>query len=297
MTQQTPKTGQSLFIQAYEAVSTPSQTRTVTVCLLAFAALAALVITKIPQRLWIHLFPTSSTDQIILQQVSQSYSATSCTYEGSPEGIIDFSHVLPEIGIAYVADVTGHGKPAVQKKIRPILEQFNEELKAGLINQKLSIADLGVLLRNKIFELNHSIGNVGTASTFSLAALATSNGKKHLILLHVGDSVLFHLKRTGEFNRLTPEEKSGFNQHELSSLKSPTDIYIMTKEVQSGDKIYGMTDGITDALSMHEIKAYLFVKNNLLNDENLETLKTLLLPKITDRNKGDDIGLFEMTVP
>jgi hypothetical protein len=61
--------------------------------------------------------------------------------------------------------------------------------------------------------------------------------------------------------------------------------------VESGDRIIGMTDGITRVLSMDQIRDYLFAKG--LPDG----FAKLVASEITDEKLRDDCCWFELTVP
>lgn len=234
----------------------------------------------------------------------------SATYhsENGEEGVLDFVHIFPECATAYIADGTGHGNPTVRaNKLEPIWDKFNRDFVSRFKSEMLGTHDKAQVLhfmKSILLDINTSFEIAGTASTFSMAIIVEINQKKYVCSAHVGDSSLWH-ETKGEIHRLTPESPL-----ELSSLSKNSSIHLRIKEVQTGDKIYGFTDGVTDFLPaevlhsilchqpidplnlLEEIKTAIvhptFQRDNYVNVKKLDP---------TNKNYSDDIAAFVMVVP
>lgn len=241
---------------------------------------------------------------------STTYHPKNLTSEQDQEGVLDFAHVFPEIGTAYIGDGTSHGKPESRKKLEPLWREFNQTFIAAYENSKLfdSQTQVEVFLRKCTLDLSTNFETKGIASTFSLSMLIEINGKKHVASIHAGDSTLLHVTKDGAVYRIIPVD-SPANQSELSSLNDSR-IYFNMREVQSGDRIVGMTDGITDFIP--EAKLDTLLKHDKTIQGNLlakleQAIKDLAAddqeyPGITKldptvKSKSDDISAFMMVVP
>lgn len=289
MTQPASRIAPSIFSHAYENFATP---RTAAICFLAFSALAALVAFKVPQRIWSAVATQPPVPVTILCLNDKQWCAYSFnTYGGPVEEEIDFTRVIHQVGIGYVADVEGHGNTEMQTKIARILDSFSNNLGNELLDQKkpwivFSPEALSSCLTKNVIWLQNALISAGITSTFSLAALTEAKDKKCATIVHTGNSSLFHLKPTGEMCLLTPHVS--FNSFQLGEKKG---FQYETLEVESGDRIIGMTDGITKVLSMDQIRAYLLAKGPP------EGLGKLVASEITDAKLRDDCCWFELTVP
>ncbi|MBS4169461.1 MULTISPECIES: hypothetical protein [unclassified Neochlamydia] len=265
-------------------------------------------IVNLNARRWIcHIDPLFITKTMSIQSWGCEASATYHS-EDTEQGVLDFVHVFPECATAYIADGTGHGNPGVRaNKLEPIWNKFNGDFVSKFKSEMLGTHDKDQVLlfmKSVLLDINTSFEIAGTASTFSMAIILEIDQKKYVCSAHVGDSSLWHETR-GEIHRLTPESSL-----ELSSLSKNSSIHLEIKEVQTGDKIYGFTDGVTDFLPaeilhsilchqqidpihlLEEIKAAIvhptFERDNYVNIKKLDP---------TDKNSSDDIAAFIMVVP
>lgn len=247
--------------------------------------------------------------------ISEYNSGVSASYylEGPAEGILDFVHVFPEIGAAYVADATGHNKPPKHKKLKEYLwDIFNEKFVLDYKQANIkTLVELNRFLKNYLLNnLNVWAETAGTASTFSFAMIVELEGKKQVVSMHVGDSTLIHVNRQGEIKHLTPN-KDPVNQLELSALNHQSPVFMDVTPVEAGDKIFGLTDGITDFLPDEILNAILqhyqpansdsligrleIAIQNLKNEKEVHPGKKPF--NENDKNGSDDLGAFVLVVP
>lgn len=233
------------------------------------------------------------------------------------EGILDFSHVFSNCGAAYIADGTGHSNPDKQKLLKPVWDKFNlefeDDYKQKVLNFK-SKEDVFQYMKEVILNLNGQIESAGTASTFSMSILVEIKGVKYAASVHVGDSDLLHVTQNGEIHYITPQNEQIISNLELSSLSIRSPIFLDIREVQPGDKIYGISDGISKFLKTETLHQILLDEDieegDLLNrfkdavkedtkDLNTEECRELGITKYNalDKRKGsDDISIFVMNV-
>lgn len=225
-------------------------------------------------------------------------------------GVLDFVHVFPELGTAYIADGTGHANPEKRVKLAKLWDDFNTTFEDVYKRSEIfdSQEKVEKFLRERILNLSRGFEENGISSTLSLSMLIKINEKKYVASIHAGDSTLWHITKNSKVHRITPADaKDVTNQAELSSLDNSR-IYFDMREVESGDKIIGLTDGITDYLPEQKLYPLLLDKNN--ESDLLEKLETAIVnsaadnqyPNIKpfdskDKHKSDDISVFMMIVP
>lgn len=242
--------------------------------------------------------------------VSTTYHPEGSNSEQDENGILDFVHVFPEIGSAYIADGTGHGKVDKHNLLEQIWNEFNKKFVSEYKNTVINdLSQVKSFLKNSLLQLSDSFEKVGTASTFSLAMIIEFEGKKYVVSAHAGDSALIHVNRKGLITHITPSDaKHPANKIELSTLNARSPIFIDICAVQPGDKIFGLTDGILDFLPTK-------ILNSILNNYSpssainlLDQLKQSIenpnsknnSPKQFDsknKNGSDDISAFILVVP
>ena len=278
---------QTLFTTLYHALPQTKTGRTAVACAVAFAALAAWVaFNGTPRCLTRRMTPVEKEKSL---PVREAQSFISCTYADNDNGVIDFAHA-DTAGFGFVADVTGHNKPHRKPGVQTFFQEFSRKFAEQLNGKETTQNESKKFLFETLFGLSESLENMRQASTFSLALLTVREGKKFATVIHVGDSSLF-LVQGAEVRGLTPKGKRDTNDSELGSLSLHSPIFYMTIEVQSGDVIYGVTDGITDFLQDDAL-------NRLLTEQfSFEKLKTAVKENIADPSKADDIGLFRLVVP
>jgi hypothetical protein len=239
--------------------------------------------------------------------VSTTYHPENSTPELDKAGIIDFARVFPECGIAYIADVTGHGNPEKRAQLEIVWNKFNQDFISDYKAQAANLYNdqIAQFMKNHFVKLNKEIENAGTGSTFSLAILIEIRGKKWLASSHVGDSALIHVDIGGCVTNITKAD-----QLEFPSINGNSSIQFDWREVRSGDKIYGVTDGVTDFLPREILHSILLDKDT--NEVNfLERIENAIVtsnikedrskgikeydPK--NKNRSDDISAFVMVVP
>lgn len=236
---------------------------------------------------------------------STTYHPAGSTPAEDALGILDFSHVFPECGAGYVADGTGHGKAEKRPRLYAIWDHFNQKFPNMYRERKFEDKDqIRQFMRGVVLQsLDVAFANIGTASTFSLAILMKMKEKNYVASLHVGDSSLLHLTKAGRLRYLTPRGSDDkINKQELSSLGTNSPFHFAMDEVQSGDSIFGLTDGITDFLPAETLHTMLQTART--SENLLKTIEDTILEKADkatfdpqNKNKSDDISVFMMIVP
>jgi hypothetical protein len=244
--------------------------------------------------------------------VSTTYHPEGSNPEQDENGILDFVHVFPEIGSAYVADGTGHGKVDKHNQLKEqVWDEFNKKFASEYKNTVINdISQIKVFLKDHLLQLSGLFEKkAGTASTFSLAMIVEFEGRKYVVSAHAGDSALIHINRKGHINHITPSDaEHPANKIELSALNGKSPIFIDVRPVQPGDKIFGLTDGILDFLPAKILNSILqkYSPSNGIN--LLDQLKQAIenpqskdnSPKKFDpknKNGSDDISAFLLVVP
>lgn len=200
---------------------------------------------------------------------STTYFPAGVSTASAHEGILDFTHVFPQYGVAYVADGTGHGEREKVLKLQNRWNDFNVDFiktfrstVKGFTSEEQAKAQLEAFMNETVRNLSGDfLQRAGKNSTFSLSAIIEVEGRKYLASINLGDSFLIHVS-DNEVHLIDPSHKS---QHvelggDLTSFGSP---YFDWREVKAGDRIYGFTDGVTDFLPMDILQSILNRKNNL----------------------------------
>jgi hypothetical protein len=204
----------------------------------------------------------------------------------SDDGILDFAYADPRY--AFVADGSGHDNPTHRPALAQFWDNFKQEVNQQLFDGKeMTLRSFQEKLKKFLQQQSDTVVDSGmTHSTFSSAWLiADAGGNPYVIIAHVGDSSLYSISNNVVM-RLTPDNTfDPANQGELG-----TDIrhalLIDIIPVESGDKIIGISDGITDNFT-DEGALFAHLKN-------AADAKALLeLPQIT---KEDDISAFVMVI-
>lgn len=243
--------------------------------------------------------------------VSTTYHPQGSTLEEDRKGILDFARVFPELGSAYVADGTSHGKPEKYSLLSSVWNEFNETFKLQLqVKDRFdSKEDLKKFMQSTLTQLGKNFEKIAYDSTFSLSILLNFEDKKYAAFIHVGDSVLLCMNKEGEIEYLTPSPYTDKRKECFQSgLAIPSSIHFGIKEVQAGDKIYGFTDGVADFLP-EDILSKILVDGKTTAQNTLERLEIgmreldqTMYPNIKklnpeDPHQSDDLGFFMMLVP
>ncbi|WP_059358955.1 SpoIIE family protein phosphatase [Parachlamydia acanthamoebae] len=219
-------------------------------------------------------------------------------------GIIDFTKVFPIKGLAYIADGSGHAVSAVkQEAYADLWKEFDERI--GELSHPESPVACQKQLESLLSDQSKKFEEKGYASTLIVTQLiAGADGKKYLAHVAVGDSDLYCLRKNGRLEQITSMNKDDPSRNtELAG-----DVRQMHRgltEVHPGDKIIGVTDGITDFMSKDILRSILLEKGttpenlgtklfNRLLQGNSKGSKSL---KREDSSDSDDISVFFMTVP
>lgn len=223
--------------------------------------------------------------------------------------------MFPGLGVAYIADGTGHGDSHKRERLGQFWNGYNQAFVTE--HQKLELfqgrEQVEAFLKERIWDLNKTFtAKVKTSSTFSLAMLVKINGEKYVASVHTGDSSLWHVKHDG-VDLITYND--GF---ELGLMKDSS-IFFDIRKVQEGDRIIGLTDGITDFIPKDILDGILMdgtTAENLLSKlkEEIERLakdhqhsdlggvdpvkgEPLKILDSENINSSDDICAFMMEVP
>lgn len=191
-----------------------------------------------------------------LCEVDTTYHPLDKKNDPGKEGILDFAHVFEKLGTAYVADGTGHGNIEKRKPLKKLWSNFNNEFvsRAKEIRESVkTVADFKNKLKEMVFDLNKQFEEVRTGSTFTFTMLVEINGKKYAAIVNIGDAALYHVKSNGELKKIEPDQKN----KEMGLIPNPKLIKCEILEVESGDRFYGMTDGIADVLDEKKLEGFL----------------------------------------
>ena len=158
------------------------------------------------------------------------------------KGILDVVHTAPTF--SYVIDGTGHGKPKNYDKMQEVNQFMQDKLTPVLTsNDFASTEELQAAVETAVHEVSRFTLDKGVAGTFSMAAITQVNGQKVALTFQLGDSSLFLVKKDGEMKQLTESNGSELSRAGKGSL------VMGTHPVEGGDRIVGVTDGITDYLT------------------------------------------------
>lgn len=262
--------------------------------------------------------------QLKLVNLSQYNCGVSTTYhpDGSSEendnnGILDFVHVIPEMGCAYVAGGTGHGEPEKRIELEHIWNEFNRNLPLMCKEAKFeNLVNVEVFLNQQLVELSRTFKDKDGTASFSITMIVKFEGKSYAISAHVGNSALIHMDRKGHLTFITPiNREDPANKLELPSLEDSSPIFYSVHPVKAGDRIFGLTDGIIDFLPSKTLKSILQKFKTETNDQIIDKLKNAIeqtqskdassKPKDKaskefdpkDKNKSDDLSAFVLVVP
>ncbi len=212
---------------------------------------------------------------------------------------------IPEAGFYVLADgLGGHqsGEVASSKAVKNLIyaikriEQFKSDNRTA--------KELATLLRFAIKETNHHIHRMGQNSE-EMTGMATTLcclyiHQQQIIYAHVGDSRIYRLRK-GRLNLLTKDHtvvNHLLNKGEITPEEARNSSYrnILTKavgidltieadvnieEIQHDDLYLLCSDGLTDALSFHEMEEILSLSKTLKN-------KTSILINKAKENGGED---------
>lgn len=235
---------------------------------------------------------------------SSYVGSTSIPQQPESAGIIDFTKVFPEKGLAYIADGTGHAVEAQkQKAYAELWEIFDKEIteQSNIKSPEACQEQLKSLLTTQ----SKRFGEKGYASTLIISQLIIGlDGKKSLAHVAVGDSDLYCLRKNGQLELIT---SSNINDPSRGAELSG-DTRKMHKgftEVNQGDKVIGITDGISDFMSEETLKSVLLDIDTTSENLGDKLYKRLIEGNCkgekaldrTDRKKSDDISVFMMIMP
>jgi len=186
------------------------------------------------------MVPEDQRQEFVDQQNMDLYETHEKILAG--KGILDVVHTAPSF--SYVIDGTGHGKPKNYDKIQEINQVMQEKLTPVLAsNNFASTEELQAAVETAVLEVSRVVLDKGVAGTFSMAAITQVNGEKIALTFQLGDSSLWLVKKDGEMKQLTETNNSELSRAGRGSL------VMGTHPVEDGDRIVGVTDGITDYLT------------------------------------------------
>jgi hypothetical protein len=197
----------------------------------------------------------------------------SCTYAGSPEGILDFSYKDTRSGYGFVFDGTGHGNPKMHSPYNELLGDFiadyNEALDFALnrhppfkspeearVFVRDQIKQFHLFIEEEALEFDEEIASFGGAISF--AQVLKISGKTCAIISNCGDSktVIFN-KTTGKLTSPVVANRLALGGVLNNYIDKKIDEYTKIVELQEGDEIIGLTDGVLDFLTKSEIETIL----------------------------------------
>lgn len=164
-------------------------------------------------------------------------------------GIVDVTGSGRSFG--YIMDGSGHGRPENYRKMEKVNQLMQEKLSNLLDNNQFeTVEELQQAVQQVILEVDGKMEKeFCVGSTFSMAAVTQVKGKKVALTFHVGDSSLWLVKKDGRVGKLT---QSAEDKELGKSQKNQLEMKIF--EVEEGDRIVGVTDGITDYLKEDFLK-------------------------------------------
>lgn len=207
---------------------------------------------------------------------------------------------------AYIMDGSGHGRPDNYRKMQNVNQLMEEKLSNLLDNNQFeTVEELQQAVQQVVLEVDKKMENeFRVGSTFSMAAVTQVKGKKVVLTFHVGDSSLWLVKKDGRVGQLT---QSAENKELGKGEKNQLEMKIF--EVEEGDRIVGVTDGITDYLKEDFLKV-IFSKFELADDlmsACVNEMKNALSLNTKSNNSGerfnpkvsggsDDVSAFVLQV-
>lgn len=186
------------------------------------------------------MVPEDQRQALADQENKDRYETHAKILEG--KGILDVVCTAPSF--SYVIDGSGHGKPRNYDKMQEVNHVMENKLTPVLASNRFaSTAELQEAVEKAVLEVNGVMVEKGVAGTFSMAAITQVNGEKVVLTFQLGDSSLWLVKKDGEMKQLTE-----INNSELSSAQKGS-LVMGIHPVEDGDRIVGVTDGITDYLT------------------------------------------------
>lgn len=189
---------------------------------------------------------------------------TDTTYQpGLVNGNVDFCYANAKLGFGYVLDGSGHNNSLMQPVLEKLLNSFNQSYELALKEQ--SFEDLNSAQQfvqaqfeslaqkmqedKSIVSSNYSftLSDPSMQPAISFVQIVVIDHKFYVLSFDLGDTALIIKKADDSFDHSLNIKKGNIG---LGSGK----IEIKIAPIQSGDTIYGFSDGIGEFLTLEEIE-------------------------------------------